>query len=177
MALWSEENTRDSLFQALKRRETYATSGTRIKLRFSADTSPDADPCSSDYDFGQATPMGGVMNSIVPSAPTFSVIAAKDDFPLSQIEIIKGTIKNGEIEETVYSLERNRAGFPQACKTWSDPDFDLSQPAYWYTRVLEIPSPRWSKTLCESLSSCKQNPDADQMIQERAWSSPVWYLP
>jgi hypothetical protein len=177
VAVWSQENTRESLFQSLKRRETYATSGTRIKLRLTADLSPDSDPCGSDYDFGQATAMGGVINSPVPSAPRFSVIAAKDVLPLSQIEIIKGSIKDGETVETVFTVERSSAGFPQACKTWSDPDFDPLQPAYWYTRVQEVPSPRWSKILCEKMSNCAQNPEADRMIQEQAWSSPIWYLP
>ncbi|MGI9294191.1 MAG: DUF3604 domain-containing protein, partial [Pseudomonadales bacterium] len=178
VAVWSEENTRKSLFASLKRREVYGTSGTRIKLRFLASITSDADFCSENANSDQAIAMGGSFTRGGQHPPRFSVIAAQDSVPLSQIEIIKGTVKAGKIIETVYPLHKKDAtGFAHTCRTWSDPDYDPSRPAYWYTRVFEIPTPRWSKALCENLSNCDKHPGADAMIQERAWSSPIWYLP
>ena len=177
VAVWSPENTRESLFASMHRREVYATSGTRIKLRFMTSTAADADLCSPNFDMRQAVPMGGSFTGTEPAAPKFSVIAAQDSVPLAQIQVIKGTVKDGRIVETVYPLYEDRDGLPHACETWSDPDFEPSQPAYWYARVLEVPTPRWSKTLCESLSNCREVPGANRMIRERAWSSPIWYLP
>ena len=177
VAVWSEENTRASLFKSLKRRQTYATSGTRIKLSFSADTDPNANLCSAEYNINQAIPMGSSFTKTGQGKPQFVVIASQDTTPLSSIEIIKGTLKQGKISETVYTLANDTGGFSHTCKAWSDPDFDKSQPAYWYTRVLETPTPRWSKLLCEELGNCDAHAGADLMIQERAWSSPIWYLP
>lgn len=176
-AVWAEQNTRESLFASLKRREVYGTSGTRIKLRFLADNTTDADLCSADYDSTRATPMGGSIGGEASNPPRFAVTAAQDSVPLSQVQIVKGSVYNGAIVETVYPLYDHANGQAQVCRAWSDPDYDASQPAYWYARVFEIPTPRWSKTLCESMQNCQQIPGADQMIQERAWSSPIWYLP
>lgn len=179
-AVWAEENTRQSLFEALKRRQVYGTSGTRIKLRFFASTTATTDICnntgSADYASSQVIPMGASFNA-GKKQPILTVIAARDSAPLSTIEIIKGTLNNGDIVETVYSIYTNDKGFSHHCQSWSDPDYDPSQPAYWYTRVLEIPTPRWSKRLCEDMSNCGHYPDANRMIQERAWSSPIWHSP
>lgn len=177
VAVWSEENTRESIFRSLKNRSVYGTSGTRIKLRFLADNTSNKDLCSVEGQSGQVTPMGGGINKSGKHAPRFAVITAQDYVPLSAIEIIKGTLKDGKIEETVHTLIQDTKGFSHSCKTWSDPDYDSTQPAYWYTRVLELPTPRWSKYICEELSNCDIHPDANVMIQERAWSSPIWYLP
>jgi len=179
VAVWAKQNTREHLFDSLKRREVYGTSGTRIKLRFAADTAADTDPCSAGYNWGQATPMGATISGSRPllDSPRFAITASQDTVPLSQIQIVKGTVQDGTIVETVYPLYENRTELAHTCEIWSDPDYDASQPAYWYARVFEIPTPRWSKTLCESLENCQQVPGADQMIQERAWSSPIWYLP
>tara|TARA_R110001592_G_scaffold357416_1_gene660607 strand:- start:183835 stop:185592 length:1758 start_codon:yes stop_codon:yes gene_type:complete len=179
VAVWAEQNTRENLFASLKRREVYGTSGTRIKVRFAADTAPDSDPCSAGYNWGKATPMGGTISNDRPQtqSPRFTVLAGQDTVPLSQIQIVKGTVQDGTIVETVYPLHASSKGVAHTCQTWSDPDYDASQPAYWYARVFEVPTPRWSKTLCESMENCQQVPGADRMIRERAWSSPIWYLP
>lgn len=178
VAIWAEENTRESLFSALKRRETYATSGTRIALRFSADHNYDRDPCAANYDYLSATPMGGTLHRQEDNAPRFTLLASKDTIPLSGMEIIKGTVDaDGEIVQTVIPLAEFQQGSATACQSWVDPEFNPRQPAYWYARVKEQPTPRWSKRLCESLKNCDQNPGANRMIQETAWSSPIWYLP
>lgn len=180
VAVWADENTRSSIFDALKNRRSYGTSGTRIHLRFAAtnQATTNNDFCAAGSNsLSTATPMGGSFNRVNGKAPKFVVIAAQDDLPLSHIEIIKGTLKKGEIIETVYSLKNDTAGFAHSCSSWTDPDFDAKQPAYWYTRVREVASPRWSKYLCEDLGNCNEHPEANQLIQERAWSSPIWYLP
>lgn len=177
VAVWSEENTRASIFASMKRREVYGTSGTRIKLRFQADARQKVAPCKPGYDFGLSTAMGGAFTKPMQHSPMFSVLVSKDAVPISQVHIVKGSLRDGEMLETVISLFDVEEGVADLCRVWSDPDFDPGQPAYWYVRVLEVPSPRWSKVLCESLDVCKQFPDADRMIQERAWSSPIWYLP
>jgi hypothetical protein len=167
VAVWAEENTRAAIFDALKRREAYATSGPRISLRFGT-----GDLCSAP-DATLTVPMGGVMPEGTSAA--FSVMAAADQTPLAAVDVVKGSYSNGGLTETVTriaSFEKPKQAF---CLNWQDPDFDPGANAYWYVRVLEAPSPRWSKLLCERLNACETHPDADRMIQERAWSSPVWY--
>ncbi len=178
VAVWATENTRDSLFEALKRRETYATSGTRIALRFSADEPDAPNACDASYDFSRATPMGGALNHERQRAPRLTVLAQMDATPLARVEIVKGTLTaDGDIDEQVITLADNPQGNATTCDSWIDPDFDPARPAYWYARVKEQPTPRWSKRLCEALDNCNENPGADRMIQETAWSSPIWYLP
>jgi len=179
VAVWAEKNTRENLFASLKRREVYGTSGTRIKVRFAADTATDTNACSAGYNWADATPMGGTLkgNPAQSQSPRFTVVAGQDSVPLSQIQIVKGTVVNGTIVETVYPVQESNTGVAHTCQTWLDPDYDASEPAYWYARVFELPTPRWSKTLCESLENCQQVPGADRLIRERAWSSPIWYLP
>jgi len=101
----------------------------------------------------------------------------KDQLPLSKIELIKGELWEGKLRETVVDLWSDPKGKVNACRFWQDPSFNPKAPAYWYARISEVPSPRWSKLLCESLERCDDYPEADQMIEERAWSSPIWYLP
>ncbi len=175
VGVWAVENTRDQIFESLKNRHVYATSGTRIALKFAArnDGQPHA---LCEGKLAGATPMGGAL-AAADEAPQFAIAVEKDVAPLARIEIVKGTVKSGEISETVIALNTSPEGFDGHCMTWEDPDFDPAAPSYWYTRIAEVPTPRWSKYACEALQNCAEMRNADRMIQERAWSSPIWYLP
>jgi hypothetical protein len=177
VAVWAEENTRESLFSALKRRETYATSGPRIGLKFQAHWGGPGASCEAADGDVPAAVMGGLLPTIKQGRPLFRVLATADKSPLSRVEIIKGTVIKGVMEESVIRVSTEDAGRNQLCATWVDKDFDPEVPAFWYARVLEIPTPRWSKLDCEKLGSCLQMQEADKMIRERAWSSPIWYSP
>ena len=168
IAVRAEENTRASLFAAMKRREVYATSGPRIELNFEAGTSG-ALSCEAGH---AQIAMGGEFTSGVPS---FRLHAARDRTPLARIEIVKGSLVNGSFAETVTTLWEGRAS--QQCLTWQDATFAADAPAFWYVRVLEAPTPRWSAYHCQRAERCDDFPDADRSGQERAWSSPIWYLP
>lgn len=171
VAVWAEENTRSSVFDALQRREAYATSGPRISLRFGA---AGADACEAGA-LTLDTPMGGTLPP--GRTPRFAVLAGRDHADLSAVQLIKGEVRNGAVREQVIELAASSAGQSSFCVTWEDPDFEPSAPAYWYARVLEVPTPRWSKLLCERLDKCAEYPAADRLVQERAWSSPIWYEP
>ncbi len=167
VAVWAQENTRSSIFDALQRREAYATSGPRIKLRFA-----EGNLCSADAP-EPSTLMGGVYRGT--TAPVFSVQVARDHAPLAAVDVVKGAFNNGELTETVTRIAEFPAGRDAVCVSHQDATFVAAAPAYWYVRVLEAPSKRWSKHLCERLGQCEAHPEADRMIQERAWSSPIWY--
>ena len=122
------------------------------------------------------TPMGGTIPDEAGGARTFTIQAAMDRTPLAAIDIVKGHLEDGAPVETVHRVATFEAGKASACVTWAD-ESDNAGPAYWYARVIEAPSRRWSKHLCERLGLCDKYPDADRMVQDRAWSSPVWYLP
>ncbi len=169
VAVWAPENTRSAVFDALQNRSAYATSGTRIRLKFGT---TDKNACNSE-DIEFRTPMGGTATG---GERTFTVQAAMDRTPLAAIDIVKGYLQDGEAREQVERVAEFETGQATACVTWTDPSPDTS-PAYWYARVTEQPSKRWSKHLCERLDLCEKYPDADRMIEERAWSSPVWHLP
>jgi len=192
VAVWANANTRDSLFESLKERRAYATSGTRIRLNFSASDTGKESLCNTDPKPTRLIPMGGAFHKISkhdPSthkstdhqpqvkSPLFSIAVNMDTTPLTRIEIIKGTVMGGEVVEKIYPLVSNESGFSATCVNWTDPDYETTQATYWYARVFELATPRWSKILCEELNNCQQHPRADRMIQERAWSSPIWYLP
>ncbi len=190
---WAEENTRDALWGAYKRRETFATSGPRIKVRFYEATGL-ANPCA-DPDFpkqvveGGGVPMGGLTRD-KGAAPTFVVYALQDQTPLAAVDIVKGSATASAADEKVYTIP---LGAPPACVTWTDPAFDPAEPAFWYARVREQPTWRWSHYDCEALKQsnpadwqtiapgCASSDPAsgglDTMIEERAWTSPIWYLP
>jgi hypothetical protein len=99
-----------------------------------------------------------------------------DRTPLAAIDIVKGYLVDGEAVEQVQRVAEFETGQPTACVTWTD-ESQESGPAYWYARVIEQPSKRWSKHLCERLDLCEKYPQADRMVEDRAWSSPVWRLP
>ena len=215
--LYAEENSRDALFDAMRRREAYATSGTRPVLRFfggwdyAEDLCQSPDMVASGYAGG--VPMGGDL-SVTPSEdarPRFLVSAQADPgtaeypgSPLQRLQVVKGWYENGELHERVldvaggdnkaavdlHTCERSGSGHASLCAVWEDNNFSPHAQAFYYTRVLENPSCRWSQRLCagagvrcedsatvpEGLESCCAA-DHKKVIQERAWSSPIWYVP
>jgi hypothetical protein len=190
--IWAEENTRDALWAALQRRETFATSGPKIRVRFYEYTG--GDPCA-DPGFpagvvsGGGIPMGGTM-SYAGSSPSFVVYALQDATPLAAVDLVKASIAGGNVVESVHTVP---FAAPPYCVTWSDPSFDATAPALYYARVREEPTWRWSHYDCERVkasnpsdwqtlvpgcaSSDPSTGGLDFQIQERAWTSPIWYLP
>ena len=176
VGVWAKQNTRADIFEGLKSRHAYATSGTRIALKFAVATSDeDAKTCEAKLNSG--TPMGSTIAKKQIKAPEFVFKAEQDVVPLERVQIVKGSLKSGQVQEEVLTIKSLDGGFNETCESWSDPDFDPNEPAYWYMRILEVPTPRWSKLLCEDLGNCSDFPNTDIMISERAWSSPIWYLP
>ena len=161
-AVWAEENTRESIFGALKRRETYGTSGPRIRLRFDQ-TFKKVKTCG-ELPSGSVA-MGGTLSGsggLFKRPPTFVVQAMKDHNALKQVDIIKLYYRDGKLEQRLHTVRGTTAGKADWCVSWSDTDYRPDEAALWYARVLEVPSPRW---------------DGKTQIQERAWSSPIWSLP
>lgn len=212
--LWAEENSRDALFEAMLRKEAYATSGTRPTLRFFGgwDYPPDACERRDRVRLGYAkgVPMGGDLPARTrqDGAPTFLVAATRDPHPngsdLQRIEIVKGWVEAGQRREIVLTVaggpndadvdlstcERRGAGKTDLCTVWSDPDFDPDQRAFYYARLLENPSCRWTRWACVDAGVDCADPatvpaefeacctgELPPTIQERAWSSPIWYEP
>jgi hypothetical protein len=187
VAVWANENTRDAIFDALHSRRAYATSGPRITLQFSAGATKACD--SHPGVSGHQTAMGGSLKPKGNAPLVFTISAQMDKTPLAQFELVKGELWNGELRESVINLtpaplstdqaagSAANHGMTSACVSWTDQTFKPEAPAYWYARVTEEPTPRWSKLLCEASNQCGKYPDADKMVAERAWSSPIWYLP
>lgn len=177
VAAWAEENTRGSIFAALQRREVYATSGPRIVLRFFATAARAGDPCRAEGAEAEAVPMGGTLPAGRRFRPQFVVQALMDREPIERIEIVRGVLGPSGVEEKVVALPfASGAGGASVCAAFRDADYDPARPAYWYARVLERPTRRWSKHDCEAARDCS-NPRKDRMIRERAWASPIWRLP
>lgn len=217
VVIWAEENSRDSLFAALKRREVYGTSGPRVVMRFFGGWNLPDDMCSShgfaSVGYARGVPMGGRLGrrpSDLSRGPQFAVWALADpgtvDGPgtdLQRVQIIKGWVGQDATYETVYDVAGKpdgAAGVDTAscrpygrgarslCAVWRDPDFDPEAPAFYYARVLENPTCRWSTFVCnahrvdcaepatigEGLDDCC-NENFPRTVQERAWSSPIWY--
>ena len=210
-AIWAEENTRASLFDGMQRKETFATSGVRIKLRFFGGWSFD-DALWNDKNviataYANGVPMGGeITTEPGKKAPTFAVWASKDPTSgnLDRIQIIKGWTKSGQTFEKIYDVVwagdrkpdfitgrvpaigstvdlknasyTNDIGAVELKKSWSDPDFDPSVEAFYYARVLEIPTPRWTTIQAKELGILPPE-NVPAVVEERAWSSPIWYSP
>ncbi|HSP96293.1 MAG TPA: DUF3604 domain-containing protein [Candidatus Dormibacteraeota bacterium] len=208
--VWAEENTRASIWDAMYRKETFGTSGPRIKVRFFGGWDY-ASPMMNQRTWVKAAYAGGVpMGSDLPpaksKAPTFAVWAVKDPTSgnLDRIQIVKGWSKNGQSFEKIYDVAwagnrkadkwtgaippiqstvdvdnatyTNTVGSTELKTVWTDPDFDPSLHAFYYARVLEIPTPRWTTIQAHQLGMAP--PDVvPATIQERAWSSPIWYAP
>ena len=206
--VWAEENTREAIFDAMKRKETFATSGTRIRVRFFAGPFSQDDLDDSDFltrAYAEGVPMGGDLTSRS-DAPTFVAWALRDALgaPLQRVQIIKGWMEDGASREAVYDVacsdggavdpETRRCpdngatvdlatceisadvGADELKTAWTDPDFDPSQRAFYHVRVLENPTCRWS-TWDALREGVEPRRDVSATIQERAWSSPIWYSP
>ncbi|MBS2018837.1 MAG: DUF3604 domain-containing protein [Deltaproteobacteria bacterium] len=182
---WAEENTRASIFAAFQRRETYATSGPRMVVRFYETT--DATNACADPDFPKALvekgaiPMGGVFKPGAAS-PQFVVRAWKDATALARIDIVKAWVDGtGTAKEKVVSRALDASSAGAACITWQD-DEATPGPALYYARVLEAPTPRWSSNDCDKApganpTDCAVGGALRVNIQERAWTSPIWRTP
>ncbi len=208
-AIWAEENTRESLFDALRRRETYGTSGTRLSVRaFGGWSFPAAaceDPNLVEIGYANGVPMGGTLSAPPEgsTAPSFLIAATRDPgtaahpgAKLARLQVIKGWIDGGEARQQVYDVagrmeadtsvsptcEPLGPGDDSLCRVWSDPNFDPTQHAFYTVRVLENPTCRWNAWRCLTLpedqrpTSCT-DPNVPKTIQERAWTSPIWYQP
>jgi len=232
---WAEENTRDSVFEAMKNRETYATSGTRPIVRFFGGFDLPKDMCArGDFaaqGYAKGLPMGGTLSpapakGAAPAngkAPTFAVSALMDPgwaghpgATLQRIQIIKGWVNaQGEVREKVYDVAGSsrvapvdlatcatatlaEGGKAQLCATFTDPEFDPKLNAFYYARVLENPSCRWNQYYCIDRGvNCNKKPElgndivgynayeyqqccgneVPKAVQQRAWTSPIWYQP
>jgi hypothetical protein len=207
-AVWAEENTRESIFAAFKRREVYATTGPRIALRVYGAQGPTTDaPTAAGSHAIRAlgVPMGGELAHLE-EAPSFYIEAAKDprSAHLDRIQMIKGWHANGKTHERVYDVlgagERERKpngnlpavpntvdlttgaysneyGAAALTATWSDPDFDPAHAAFYYVRVLEIPTPRHATLDAIALGLAPEETGQPATLQERAYSSPIHYRP
>jgi len=202
--VWATANTRDAIWDSMLAKETFATSGPRIQVRAFAgqgyQPSYDSYEALVKDGYSKGVPMGGNYNGA--QAPQILVWAAKDpDGPnLDRIQIIKGWLEDGEMMDTVYNavasgdrlhddgavepigapidLETGQfntgKGSPVLSGTWTDPDFDPAQEAYYYVRVLQLPTARWTRY--DEIRYGVQYPvDVKREIVERAWGSPIWY--
>jgi hypothetical protein len=209
-AVWARENTREAIWDAMARKEVFATTGTRIRVRvfggygFTEDDLIRSDFAKHGYD--QGVPMGGDL-AASDEAPAFLVRAIRDPdgANLDRLQIIKGWLDDeGETHEKVYDLavsgdreigadgrcrepvgntvDVEEATYTNAIGTaalhahWIDPDFNPSERAFYYVRVIEIPTPRWT-TIDAKIYGVELPDDVPVSIQERAYTSPIWYNP
>ncbi len=185
-AVWAEQNTRESIFAGMKRRETYATSGPRLVVRFYATSGVKDDESAKKMcddslfpkalaDSG-ATAMGGVLSA--QAKPYLFVHAMKDETPLDHIEIVKLTTDTqGKAAVSVEKIALPEGSTGRACVYWSDKSFDPAKPTLYYARVLEQPTWRWSHYDCEkapNVEGCKEGGSLNIKVQERAWTSPIY---
>jgi len=211
VGVWATENTREALFDAMMRKETYATTGPRMLVRFFGGWEFEADDAlhrlPADIGYTKGVPMGGdLARALAGASPSFLVAALKDPFSghLDRIQIIKGWVDaKGERQEKVYDVVwsgdrkpgtdgklplvgntvdvgnatwTDTIGAAQLISVWSDPDFDPDVPAVYYARVLEIPTPRWT-AYDAKYYGVTMAPEVPMIIQERAYTSPIWYTP
>lgn len=204
--VWAEENTRESIYDAFRRKETFATSGPRIKVRFFAGNNFDSAMLDADDLIDQAyergVPMGSELRATA-DVPSFLLWAAGDPrgTPLQRLQVVKGFIQNGEPAEKVYDVAcsdglspstdtyrcpdngarvnladcsiRGDVGDPELLALWQDPEYSDAEDAFYYLRVLENPTCRWS-TWDALREGVEPRPDLPATLQERAWSSPIW---
>jgi hypothetical protein len=209
--IWASENTREALFDAMMRKETYATTGPRMMVRFfggweyTDDDLRSRAPAFRGYEKG--VPMGGDLTKAPRGkSPTFMVYALRDPIGanLDRIQIVKGWLDDdGETQEQVYDVAwsdnrqlgtdgklppvgntvdieaanwTNTIGASELATVWTDPEFDPDQSAFYYARVIEIPTPRW--VLYDRLRFGIELPEDTELThQERAYTSPIWYTP
>lgn len=207
-AVWAPQNTREALFGAMQRREVYATSGTRIKLRFFAsfvfDEGFEKDP-NLELAYREGVPMGSVLQAAEQDGPSFFIWATQDPLhaPLAKVQIVKAWRMGGETHERVFDVacadskidpetgrcESNGAsvditdcrwaadvGDSEIRTLWSDPEYDPTNDAFYYARVVQNPTCRW--TTYDSLRLGVEPPsDVPMLVTEMAWSSPIWLTP
>ena len=199
--VWARDNTREEIFNAFKRKETYATTGPRIAVRFFGgwkfSETDSFDPNFVDLGYNKGVPMG----SDLPlrgrnKSPNFLIMAAKDPngANLERVQVVKGwTNKDGSSSEKVYDVDlssdagsntvdvetatyKNSIGEAQFVSFWSDPDFNPKEQSFYYVRVIEIPTPRWT-TYDSVIFGNKLPKFIPSSQQERAYTSPIWYSP
>ena len=209
-AVWARENTREAVFNALQRKEVYATTGTRLRVRVFAGWEFEADDLSrhdfAEYGYTGGVPMGGDLSAAPRGGgPRFLIRALRDTdgANLDRIQVIKGWIDNrGDIHERIYDVAvsgdrqigkdgrarepvgstvdiekatyTNTIGAAMLAAHWEDPDFDPEQDAFYYVRVLEIPTPRWT-THDASFYAIDRPTNVPATVQDRAYTSPIWY--
>ena len=240
-AVWAEENAREAIFSAIRRKETFGTSGPRIIVRMFGGWEYSSELCGANdlaaQGYAGGVPMGGVLEPQPGSSAPMFVVSARQDaasVPLQRIQIVKGWLEGDTYEVLVYDVagDKNNGasvdldtclpqgdGFGDLCNVWQDPDFDPAERAYYYARVIENPTCRWTTHQCvEKNYDCDnptreidmdccdptaglnvdfcpppeacENPDSlppaqarccvprvEPVIQERAWTSPIWYQP
>jgi Protein of unknown function (DUF3604) len=210
-AVWAKENTRASIWDAMQRKETYATTGPRMVVRFfggwSFEPKDANDRLPAHIGYAKGVPMGGDL-AAAPSgkAPTFLVAALKDPIGanLDRYQIVKGWLANdGKLQERIFDVAwsgnrkpdatgklpavgntvnvaeatfTNTIGAPELVAVWRDPEFDPAQPAFYYGRVIEIPTPRWTAYDAKRFGT-KPLPGTAMTVVERAYTSPIWYTP
>jgi len=211
-AVWARENTREAIWDAMARKEVYATTGTRLKVRVFAGWDFEADevqrPDFARTGYARGVPMGGDLSSAPDGkAPAFMIRALRDadGANLDRMQIIKGWLDSrGEVHERIYDVVvsdgrsigddgrarepvgstidlpnasyTNTIGDPVMAGHWVDPDFDPSLRAFYYVRVIEIPTPRW--TAYDAKFFDTDMPEGTKMtVQDRAYTSPIWYTP
>jgi hypothetical protein len=210
-AVWAESNTRRAIFDAMERKEVYATTGSRIVVRFFGGWDfTEADTRSrlpADIGYAKGVPMGGDLEAAPEGkSPTFLVAALKDAYSgnLDRIQIVKGWLdKSGKTQERVYDVVwagdrqpgtdgklppvgntvdvktatfTNSIGASELITVWQDPEFDPTQRAFYYARVIEIPTPRW--TAYDAVRfGVEMSDEVPMTTQERAYTTPIWYAP
>lgn len=210
-AVWAEENSRESLFSAMKRKEVYASTGPRITVRFFGGwdyQSNDAyRPDLARIGYEKGVPMGGDLTSAPKDkSPKFLIRAVKDPdgANLDRVQVIKGWHDaKGQLHEEIYNVAlsdnredkgsttkrvgntvdipdasyTNTIGDPELAVVWRDPDFDKDELAFYYLRVLEIPTPRWTAYDAKYFQLTDIPEEIPMITQERAYTSPIWYTP
>ncbi|MDZ7668719.1 MAG: DUF3604 domain-containing protein [Gammaproteobacteria bacterium] len=209
--VWAKENTREALYDAMRRRETFATSGPRIRIRMFAGYGIGGgifdNPAGLDALYESATPMGGEMQSApAHQAPELIIHALRDPrgAGLERLQVIKAWVEDGETHDRIFDVAcadgqapdpathrcpapessvnladcsiSDQRGAVELQARWRDPGFDAGQRAFYYARVLENPTCRWS-TWDAIRAATPPNPGVPATLQERAWTSPIWVLP
>jgi hypothetical protein len=209
IGVWAEENSRDSIFRSMRRKEVFGTSGPRIEPRFFGGWNLGDDLCGQndmlDQAYAQAVPMGSDLPLVEDGqvAPHFLVAATADagsekfpGVPLQRLQVIKGWAdSDGNHHQRIYDVagdanngasvdeatcEPQGEGYRQLCQVWRDPAFDADTSAVYYLRAVENPTCRYSARQCLELPEDERPADCadpffEPIIQERAWSSPIWY--